>query len=93
MLAPKIGLFAWAYSTFFGMQACCAGGQYASLPYGIGSKRRHGLGQCHRNMHPFYEFLFIRENGSYNLTKKQKHYTYFAGIEGLECDNLAPIFS
>ncbi len=42
---------------------------------------------------PFYEFLFIKENGNYNLTKKQKYYTDFAGIEGLEYANLAPIFS
>jgi len=43
--------------------------------------------------YPFYEFLFVKENGNFNLTRKQKYYTDFAGIEGLEYANLAPIFS
>lgn len=43
--------------------------------------------------YPFYEFLFVKENGKFNLTRKQKYYTDFAGIEGLEYANLASIFS
>ena len=43
--------------------------------------------------YPFYEFLFIEKNGSSILIKKQKFYTDFAGIEGLEYSNIAPIFS
>lgn len=43
--------------------------------------------------YPFYEFLFVKENENFNLTRKQKYYTDFAGIEGLEYANLAPIFS
>lgn len=43
--------------------------------------------------YPFYEFLFVEKNGSYNLIKKQKYYTDVAGIEGLEYANIAPVFS
>ena len=43
--------------------------------------------------YPFYEFLFIEDNGNYNLIKKQKYYTDIAGIEGLEYANIAPLFS
>ena len=43
--------------------------------------------------YPHYEFLFIEDNGNYNLIKKQKYYTDFAGFEGLEYANFAPLFS
>ena len=43
--------------------------------------------------YPFYEFLFVEKNENYNLSKKQKYYTDFAGIEGLEYANIAPVFS
>lgn len=43
--------------------------------------------------YPYYEFLFVENNGNYNLIKKQKYYIDVAGIEGLEYANIAPIFS
>lgn len=43
--------------------------------------------------YPFYEFLFVNENGNYILTKYQKYYTDIAGIEGIEYVNIAPLFS
>ncbi len=43
--------------------------------------------------YPFYEFLFVKKNGNYNLFKKQKYYIDVAGVEGLEYANIAPAFS
>ena len=49
--------------------------------------------QISNDHYPFYEFLFLEKNGNCLLIKKQKFYTDFAGIEGLEYANIAPLFS
>ncbi len=50
-------------------------------------------GEVSNDHYPFYEFLFIEENGSHKLIKKQKYYTDFAGGEGIEHAFIAPFFS
>lgn len=49
--------------------------------------------QVSNDHYPFYEFIFIEKNRNYNLIKKQKYYTDFAGIEGLKYTNISPVFS
>jgi len=52
-----------------------------------------GGGEVSNDHYPFYEFLFLEENGNYNLIKRQKYYTDFAGFEGIEYAYIALIFS
>jgi hypothetical protein len=50
-------------------------------------------GQVSNDHYPFYEFLFVKRNQLYILSKQQRYYTDVAGIEYLEYAIISPFFS